>query len=112
MILQRGPIDASASRLMAGFAIADLEGYNIWALFVLPECEGKGVGKVLQQVMLDWYFAQTRETVWLGTAPGTRAEKFYRQSGWTPMGMRKNGEARFEMAFEDWQKLRVSPSDI
>src|SRR5690349_8830150 len=64
-----------------GFAIADLQGRNIWALFLRPEAEGKGIGRVLHQLMLDWYFSQTRETVWLSTAPGTRADGFYRKMG-------------------------------
>ena len=89
---------------IVGFAIADLFDHNIWALFVSPQFEKKGIGKNLQDLMLDWYFSQTRETVWLGTAPGTRAEKFYRSSGWTDKGMRPNGEIRFELSFEDWSK--------
>ena len=89
--------------VMAGFAIADLEGHSIWALFVLPDYEGRGIGRALQQVMLDWYFGQTSETVWLSTAPGTRAEGFYAESGWKDMGMQKN-ERRFEMRYEEWAK--------
>ncbi|MBS1564549.1 MAG: GNAT family N-acetyltransferase, partial [Bacteroidetes bacterium] len=91
--------------VMTGFAIADLEDNNIWALFVLPEYEGLGIGRALQRVMLDWYFSQTRETVWLGTAPGTRAEGFYAASGWRATGLKKNGEAGFELRYEDWQRL-------
>jgi ribosomal protein S18 acetylase RimI-like enzyme len=30
---------------IVGFAIADLVEDNIWALFVKPECEGRGIGK-------------------------------------------------------------------
>lgn len=67
---------------VVGFSIADLEENNIWALFVHPEHEAKGIGKRLHKEMLDWYFDQKRETVWLGTAPNTIAEKFYRLNGW------------------------------
>ncbi|MDO8368077.1 MAG: GNAT family N-acetyltransferase, partial [Saprospiraceae bacterium] len=56
-----------------GFAIVDLQDHNIWALFLRPEFEKQGIGRRLQELMLDWYFEQTRETLWLGTAPGTRA---------------------------------------
>lgn len=38
---------------IAGFAIADLQEDNIWALFLMPEFEGKGIGSRLQEVMLD-----------------------------------------------------------
>lgn len=36
-----------------GFAIVDLETRNIWALFMDPEWEGKGIGRILHEEMLD-----------------------------------------------------------
>jgi len=83
---------------IAGFAIVDLSGNNLWALFVQPGFDRQGVGRALHDTMLDWYFAQTRKTLWLGTAPGTRAEAFYQQAGWHSLGLRPNGEVKFEMA--------------
>ena len=52
--------------------------------------------------MLDWYFEQTQTKVWLGTSPKTRAETFYRKSGWTEVGIHGKGEIKFEMTYEDW----------
>ncbi len=89
---------------VAGFSIVDLKDNNIWALFVHPEHEGKGIGKNLHDVMVDWYFEQAATTVWLGTAPGTRAEKFYRAAGWKEVGMHGKGEIKFEISLEDWKK--------
>lgn len=89
---------------VAGFAIVDRREYNIWALFVHPDHEKKGIGKQLHDVMLDWYFTQTDQTVWLGTAPGTRAEKFYRMQGWKETGMYGKGEIKFEMEYDRWMK--------
>lgn len=89
---------------IVGFAIADLQDHNIWALFLLPEFEKQGIGKRLHDTMLDWYFTQTKDTVWLGTAPNTRAEMFYRKSGWTAVGTHGKNEIKFEMTFEDWMK--------
>ncbi|RYZ23969.1 MAG: N-acetyltransferase [Sphingobacteriales bacterium] len=89
---------------IAGFAIADLRGNNIWALFIDPAAEGFGLGKHLHRMMLDWYFSQTKETVWLGTAPGTRAAGFYRKHGWRETGMH-GAELKFEMTFADWKNL-------
>lgn len=86
-----------------GFAIADLTGNNIWALFLLPEAEGRGIGRLLHDTMLDWYFSQTKATVWLSTATGTRAEKFYRRAGWKETGIFGKAEIRFEMSFENWR---------
>ncbi len=85
-----------------GFAIADLEDENIWALFVLPEFEGKGIGKRLQSLMLDWYFGTGKDHVWLGTSPGTRAEKFYKQTGWKEDGMHGSKEIKFVMHADDY----------
>jgi len=87
---------------LAGFAIADLKENNIWALFLRPEYEGKGIGKTLHRLMLDWYFSQTQTTVWLGTAPHTRAEKFYTLQGWKTTGIVNKGEIKFEMTYADW----------
>ena len=85
-----------------GFAIVDLKESNVWALFIQPGYEGKGIGKKLHDEMLDWYFAQTGETIWLGTAPKTRAENFYDKAGWKRIGIRPNGEIKFEMTKEIW----------
>jgi GNAT superfamily N-acetyltransferase len=89
---------------IVGFSIADLKGNNIWALFVDPFFEGKGIGQVLHKTMLDWYFTQTDQTVWLGTAYDTRAELFYRRAGWKEVGMHGTKEIKFEMTYNDWMK--------
>lgn len=91
---------------IVGFSIADLKEQNIWALFLHPEFEKRGIGKQLHDVMLDWYFSETKTTVWLGTAPNTRAETFYRKAGWIETGMHGKKEIKFEMRFEDWMKIR------
>jgi GNAT superfamily N-acetyltransferase len=88
---------------IVGFSIADLQDNNIWALFVDPAFEKKGIGKQLHDVMIDWYFTQTTETVWLGTAPNTRAETFYRKAGWKEVGMHGKNEIKFEMGCEEWR---------
>lgn len=87
---------------IVGFAIADLVDKNIWALFVHPDAEGKRIGKQLHDQMVNWYFSQTDETVWLSTTPGTRAETFYKMQGWTEVGVYGKGETKFEMRKVDW----------
>lgn len=93
-------------QLIVGFAIADLKGNNIWALFLKPEFEKKGIGKQLHHIMLDWYFQQTKKTVWLGTSPKTRAEYFYKKAGWTAVGTNGANEIKFEMTYENWKSRR------
>lgn len=95
-----------ADNIIVGFSIADLQENNIWALFVHPDYEGKGIGRKLHDLMLDWYFGQTEKTVWLGTAPGTRAEEFYKKKGWKVVGTHGKGETKFEMSFKDWMNDR------
>jgi GNAT superfamily N-acetyltransferase len=87
---------------IVGFSIVDLKENNIWALFLHPNHEKKGIGKLLHDVMLDWYFLQTQEKVWLGTASNTRAEGFYKKQGWKSVGMHGK-EIKFEMSFDDWK---------
>ncbi len=91
---------------IVGFAIADLQDHNIWALFLDPKFEQKGIGQMLHNTMLHWYFAQTKETVWLGTAFNTRAEMFYRKAGWVEVGTHGTKEIKFEMSYEDWTKRK------
>jgi GNAT superfamily N-acetyltransferase len=89
---------------VAGFAIVDMQRHNVWALFVHPDFEGRGIGKRLQDTLLQWYFARPGNTLWLSTGPGTRAEEFYRRTGWKATGTTPGGETRFEMSREDWER--------
>lgn len=85
-----------------GFAIVGLTQHNVWALFVLPAFEGKGIGSTLHDIMMDWYFSQTKKIIWLGTEQNTNAETFYRRKGWTKIGVHGNDEIKFEMTYDDW----------
>jgi RimJ/RimL family protein N-acetyltransferase len=89
---------------IVGFSIVDLKDRNIWALFIKPEFESRGIGIKLQQLMLDWYFNQTTHKVWLGTSPNTRAEKFYRKAGWKEVGVYGDDEIKFEMTHKKWNQ--------
>jgi GNAT superfamily N-acetyltransferase len=91
---------------IVGFSIADLKDNNIWALFLQPEFENLGIGRQLHDIMLEWYFNQTKENVWLGTSPNTRAETFYRKSGWTEIGTHGKEEIKFEMTFYNWTRIK------
>lgn len=97
----RGWVAKLGGRIV-GFAIADLERSNVWALFVDPEAAGRGIGRRLHDTMLDWMFAADADYVWLSTEAGTRAEGFYRAAGWRYVGLEPNGEARYEMTREKW----------
>ena len=87
---------------IVGFSIVDLQENNIWALFMRPEFEKQGIGRKLHDVMLDWYFSQTKTTIWLGTSPHTRAESFYKKAGWKEIGTHGEDEIKFEMSYDAW----------
>ncbi|MEO8590329.1 MAG: GNAT family N-acetyltransferase [Flavobacteriales bacterium] len=81
---------------IVGFAMVDVEKRNVWALFVAPEHEFNGVGKLLHDTMLAWYFTRA-DVLRLSTAPDTRAEAFYRKAGYTEQGLTPSGEVIFEL---------------
>jgi GNAT superfamily N-acetyltransferase len=93
---------------IVGFSIVSVKDKNVWALFIEPGQDKKGIGRRLHDLMMDWYFEQTAEPIWLGTAPGTRAEQFYRKAGWTENGLHGKEEVKFEMTRTGWQnRLKV-----
>ena len=92
---------------VTGFAIVSLLDHNVWALFMDPGFEKNGVGRMLHDQMMDWYFAQTDETVWLSTTPGTRAEGFYRKAGWLEAGAYGKSELKFILTRGDWLRQKA-----
>jgi GNAT superfamily N-acetyltransferase len=90
-------------KTIVGFAIVSVTDKNVWALFIQPGYDKKGIGKRLHDDMMDWYFKQTKDAIWLSTTPGTRAEHFYRLAGWKETGM-QGKEIKFEMAESQWNK--------
>lgn len=82
--------------VITGFVMVDVEKRNLWALFVAPEHEGKGIGKALHDKMLVHYF-QRCDRLSLSTDPDTRAAEFYRKAGYTEQGLNSNCK---ELIFE------------
>ena len=91
---------------IVGFSIVGLLQQNVWALFVHPDFEKKGIGRKLHDLMMTWYFDQTPETIWLGTEQNTYAEKFYKKLGWVAVGMHGTDETKFEMTHKLWSDLK------
>ena len=85
---------------ITGFAIVDLERKSIWALFVDPDYERRGVGRQLHDAAVDWLFEAGVGRIWLTTDPDTRAEHFYQSAGWERVGASENGEVRYELIRE------------
>lgn len=68
---------------------------SIWALFVLPDEEGHGIGRQLLALATDWLFARGAARIVLGTAASTRADAFYARIGWQRGQMRDDVEVEF-----------------
>lgn len=81
---------------VAAFAVGNATTGNIWALFVRPESERRGYGRQLHDAMIDWLFAAGLDRLWLTTAPGTRAQRFYEAAGWKLAGTTDQGDLRYE----------------
>ena len=87
---------------VVGFGIANAANRNLWALFVDPAFEGRGIGRRLHDELLDWPFSLGDSPAWLTTEPGSRAERFYRVAGWQDAGREPGGDLRLEFhPFDD-----------
>lgn len=83
-----------------GFSSADPRDGSIFALFMGPASEGRGIARGLLAAACGHLAAAGHNRVWLTTGAGTRAERFYRQQGWTETGRTPDGEVRFEKVLD------------
>jgi len=80
---------------VVGFTVADLPSRSIWALFVMPGFEGRGIGRGLLQQVTRRLAAAGPGEIHLSTEAGTRAERFYAAAGWKRAGYLPTGEIHF-----------------
>ncbi|MDX6749168.1 GNAT family N-acetyltransferase [Geminicoccaceae bacterium 1502E] len=93
-LAEGGGLLAEAEGRAVGFTIARPAPPQIWALFVLPDMEGCGIGSALLLRALAWLRAQGAGSAVLTTGPGTRAAGFYQAHGWRETGRTPRGELR------------------
>lgn len=72
---------ATVYKEVVGFAMVDLSNACMFALFVLPEHEGYGIGTRLTRICEAALF-ERHPIAWLETAKGSRAAQLYRRLGW------------------------------
>ena len=70
-------------------------GAEVWALFVDPATEGRGVGSTLLAQITDVLWARGHRRLTLSTAANSRAERLYRAAGWSDVGVTAGGDVRF-----------------
>lgn len=83
----RGWVCSSGSRIV-GLCIGESATGEVLVLAVLPQFEGRGIGKTLLSLAVDWLRSFKPTRIWLGASsdPGTRSHGFYRALGWRPVG--------------------------
>ena len=81
-----------------GFSSADTRDGTIWALFIDPDHEGRGIGRALLARACDVLREAGHRAATLGTEPGSRADRFYREAGWTALHIDERGEQVFRLA--------------
>ncbi|HEX9919263.1 MAG TPA: GNAT family N-acetyltransferase [Pyrinomonadaceae bacterium] len=82
---------------VVGFSVASVEDASIWALFVKPSYEARGIGKRLLQLATDWLFETGATSIVLSTDADTRADKFYERQGWRRGEMKPDGEVYYRL---------------
>jgi len=86
---------AEVDGVPVGFSMADVEDGCVFAAFVLPEFEGRGLGRSLMD-RAEAFLFQHHQMIWLETAEASRASGFYRNLGWQPVENLPEGDIRFE----------------
>lgn len=79
-----------------GFSAGDPRDSSIWALFVHPAYEGRGVGQTLIWAACRSLLDAGYQNATLSTEPGLRAQHFYERNGWIAKGHTSTGEVKFE----------------
>ena len=79
-----------------GFSSADTRDGTIFALFIDPAHERRGIGRALFARALDSLREAGHKIGSLTTQPGSRADRFYQKAGWKVMGTTDRGERIFE----------------
>lgn len=82
---------------VVGFSVASSKDASIWALFVKPTHEGRGIGRRLLHLATKWLFEMGVTSIVLSTGVGTRADRWYERQGW------KRGETKLDG--EVWYRL-------
>ena len=88
---------AECDNRIIGFSIANKRTRSVWALFVLPDYEGRGYGRGLLELTMNWLWEQGLDKIWLETGPDphSRANGFYKYLGWEKKETTLHGQFRY-----------------
>lgn len=97
--IAHGPIHIwEEDGVIAGLSASDPRDGSIWALFVDPVYEGRGIGQALIAAACRSVADAGHSKAKLSTVAGTRAERFYLRNGWIACGFTERGEVIFTKA--------------
>ncbi len=88
---------ADVDAMPVAFVMIDQALATVFAMFVHPDFENRGLGRQLMAVAEQALFAQ-HDVIWLTTDPADhiRANGFYQTLGWVQVGPATNGDVRYE----------------
>ena len=86
---------ASEAGEVQGFAMVDLQATSLFAAFVLPAQEGRGIGRALIAACEAALFAR-HDMIWLETDGSSRAAGIYQRLGWRVTQNLDDGDLRLE----------------
>ena len=77
---------------IVGFSMGNRKNGEFWVVAVLPEYEGRGIGRKLMELTVQWLRASPCADIWLRTSPdtSTRAYALYKKFGWEDCSIQKN----------------------
>ncbi len=89
---------AEVDDVIVGFSMARKPERDIFALFVLPQFEGRGIGSLLLDAAVDWLRTSDPKPIRLNTERTTKAFRFYINRGWHETDLLEDGDPVLELS--------------
>ena len=94
---------------IVAFAIARRSERDVFALFVEPGFEGRGLGSTLLDAAVEWLSESGTERLRLTTGRGTPAQSFYLNRGWADIGTPSSEVVMLERACRQGARTSRTP---
>lgn len=98
-LLRGGCQVCCAGDRVVGFVQAIEEPPMIGGLYVHPDFAGRGIGRQLLRLAVQYLRAAGVDRIWLSTVAGTHAERLYQSEGWCRSGQSAH-EVEYSLSLE------------